>query len=67
MDQAPGRLLGLAAADLMRPQEAVRELRRAVRKLGFVGLRLVPWLWGLPAPDPAPPESVAPETTDRTA
>jgi predicted TIM-barrel fold metal-dependent hydrolase len=29
----------------------VRELRRAVRELGFVALRVVPWLWGLPPND----------------
>lgn len=47
----PGRLRGLASVDLMRPMEAVRELRRCVRELGFVGLRIVPWLWGLPPDD----------------
>ncbi|QUQ64165.1 amidohydrolase family protein [Kutzneria sp. CA-103260] len=49
--EAPGRLRGLATVDLMRPQHAVRELRRAVHELGFVGLRIVPWLWGLPPND----------------
>jgi predicted TIM-barrel fold metal-dependent hydrolase len=47
----PDRLLGVAAVDLMRPMAAVRELRRAVRTLGFVGLRLLPWLWRLPPND----------------
>jgi predicted TIM-barrel fold metal-dependent hydrolase len=47
----PMRFRGLAAVDLSRPMEAVRELRRCVRSLGFVGLRLVPWLWGLPPDD----------------
>lgn len=47
----PGRFRGLAAVDLARPMEAVRELRRAVRQLGFVGLRIVPWLWGWPTDD----------------
>jgi len=47
----PGRFRGLAAVDLARPMEAVRELRRCVRSLGFVGLRIVPWLWGLPPDD----------------
>ncbi len=28
------------------PMDAVRELRRRVRDDGFVGLRVVPWLWG---------------------
>src|SRR6266404_9237228 len=31
--------------------EAVRELRRCVRHLGFRGLRIVPWLWNLPPDD----------------
>lgn len=48
---APERLLGVAAVDLFRPMDAVRELRRCVRELGFVGLRLLPWLWGLPPDD----------------
>ncbi|MBI5503676.1 MAG: amidohydrolase [Deltaproteobacteria bacterium] len=47
----PGRLLGVASVDLSRPMQAVRELRRCVRELGFRGLRIVPWLWGLPPDD----------------
>jgi predicted TIM-barrel fold metal-dependent hydrolase len=47
----PTRFAGLAAVDLARPMEAVRELRRCVRELGFRGLRVVPWLWGLPPDD----------------
>jgi len=47
----PDRFAGIAAVDLHRPVAAVRELRRAVRELGFVGLRVVPWLWGLPPND----------------
>ena len=47
----PGRLAGLATVDLDRPMEAVRELRRRVRDDGFVGLRVVPWLWRLPPTD----------------
>ena len=46
----PERLRGLAGADLRRPMEAVRELRDRVAE-GFVGLRLVPWLWELPPTD----------------
>lgn len=42
----PKRFAGLATVDLDRPMEAVRELRRRVRDDGFVGLRVVPWLWG---------------------
>lgn len=44
----PGRFGGLAAVDLRRPVEAVRELRRCVQELGFKGLRVIPWLWELP-------------------
>lgn len=47
----PDRLAGLASVDLHRPIRAVHELRRAVRELGFIGLRVVPWLWGLPPND----------------
>ena len=49
--QHPDRLAGLASVDLSRPMQAVRELRRCVKLLGFKGLRIVPWLWGLPPDD----------------
>jgi len=44
----PDRFAGLATVNLADPIGAVRELRRAVRELGFIGLRMVPWLWDLP-------------------
>src|ERR1700728_5185227 len=47
----PGRFAGVAAVDLARPMDAVRELRRCVRDLGFRALRVVPWLWDLPPSD----------------
>ena len=47
----PNRFAGLATVDLDRPMEAVRELRRGVRDGGFVGLRVVPWLWNAPPTD----------------
>src|SRR3954468_5300335 len=47
----PDRFAGLAAVDLNRPMEAVRELRRCVTELGFRGLRVIPWLWELPPTD----------------
>jgi predicted TIM-barrel fold metal-dependent hydrolase len=50
VSQYPERLVGVASVDLVRPMDAVRELRRCVRDLGFKALRVVPWLWGL-APD----------------
>ena len=51
IEQHPGRLMGLAAVDLDRPMEAVRELRRCVTELGFKGLRVLPWLWEAPPTD----------------
>jgi predicted TIM-barrel fold metal-dependent hydrolase len=47
----PDRFAGLAAVDLSRPMDAVRELRRSVTELGFKGLRVVPWLWDAPPTD----------------
>ena len=51
VSQAGGRLFGVATADLDRPVPAVRELRRRVREDGFVGLRIMPWLWNAPPTD----------------
>jgi uncharacterized protein len=47
----PDRFIGIASVDLYRPMEAVRELRRCVRELGFKGLRIIQWLWNLPPND----------------
>ena len=47
----PDRFAGLATVDLDRPMAAVRELRRCVEELGFVGLRVLPWLWEAPPTD----------------
>jgi uncharacterized protein len=47
----PDRFSGVAAVDLRYPMAAVAELRRAVTDLGFVALRIVPWLWNLPPND----------------
>ena len=47
----PGRFRALAAVDLDRPMEAVRELRRRVEDDGFAGLRVIPWLWQAPPTD----------------
>lgn len=47
----PHRLAGVASVDLSQPMEAIRELRRAVRQLGFRALRVLPWLWNLPPDD----------------
>jgi uncharacterized protein len=48
---APDRLVGVAAVDLSRPMDAVRELRRCVEELGFKALRVLPWWWKLPPND----------------
>lgn len=47
----PERLVGVASADIRHPVEAVHELRRCVKELGFKALRIIPWLWGLPPND----------------
>jgi predicted TIM-barrel fold metal-dependent hydrolase len=47
----PEAVVGIASVDLLRPMDGVRELRRAVKQLGLKGLRMLPWLWGLPPDD----------------
>jgi hypothetical protein len=49
--QAPDRLAGVGSVDISRPMEAVREVRRCVRELGFKAIRVLPWLWELPPTD----------------
>lgn len=49
--QFPHRFVGVAAVNLEKPVEAVRELKRAVTELGFKALRVVPWLWDRPPND----------------
>lgn len=51
VQQAPDRFRGLAGFDLTDPVGAVRQVRRCVEELGFVGVRIIPWLWGLPPND----------------
>jgi hypothetical protein len=47
----PDRFAGLAAVDLAKPMSAVRLLRHCVEGLGFIGLRVIPWLWEAPPTD----------------
>jgi predicted TIM-barrel fold metal-dependent hydrolase len=47
----PGRFRALASVDLDKPMEGVRELRRRVTSDGFIGLRVLPWLWDAPPTD----------------
>jgi predicted TIM-barrel fold metal-dependent hydrolase len=49
--QFPQRLVGVATVNLEKPVEAVHELERAVKELGFKALRVVPWLWNRPPND----------------
>ena len=49
--QFPQRFSGVAAVNLEKPVEAVHELERAVKELGFKALRVVPWLWNRPPND----------------
>jgi hypothetical protein len=48
VQEAPERLAGVGSVDISRPREAVREVRRCVRELGFKAVRVLPWLWELP-------------------
>ena len=48
---APEQYSGIACVNLHSPMEAVRELRRCVKTLGFKGIRILPWLWQLPPDD----------------
>ena len=46
--EAPDRLAGIGSVNIAKPMEAVREIRRCVKELGFRGIRVLPWLWELP-------------------
>ena len=47
----PKRFHGVATVDLEHPVQAVKELERCVKELGFKALRVIPWLWKLPPND----------------
>jgi len=47
----PDTVIGIAAVNINNPMQAVRELRRCVKQQGFKGVRVLPWLWGLPPDD----------------
>lgn len=49
--RAPTRLRGLMSVDLNDPMGAVRTIREHAANPGFVGVRVVPWLWDLPPND----------------
>lgn len=49
--EAPDRLIGVGSVDISRPMDAIREVRRCVRELGFKAIRVLPWLWEVPPTD----------------
>jgi len=49
--EAPDRLVGVGSVDIAKPMEAVREIRRCVKELGFKAIRVLPWLWEVPPTD----------------
>ena len=44
----PGKFLGMVGVDLLNPVQALRTMRKYVKEHGFVGLRIIQWLWELP-------------------
>lgn len=44
----PKRLVGVGSVDIARPMQAVAEVRRCVKELGFKAIRILPWLWQQP-------------------
>lgn len=51
VEEQPDLFAGVGSVPLDRPREAVAEVKRCVNDLGFVGIRVVPWLWELPPDD----------------
>jgi len=51
VEQAEDRLVGVGSVDISRPMQAVAEIRRCVRELGFKAIRVLPWLWEAPPTD----------------
>jgi len=49
--ESDGRLVGVGSVDLSRPMAALAEARRCVEELGFVAIRVLPWLWQKPPTD----------------
>ena len=51
VDAAPQKLRGFLSVDLNDPMKAVREIRTRATSGNFIGVRILPWLWGLPPND----------------
>ncbi|MEH6345791.1 MAG: amidohydrolase family protein [Bermanella sp.] len=52
IERYPDLFVGLASADLSKPMEGVRALRKYVKEHNFKGLRIVQWMWDKPCTDP---------------
>ncbi|MGH0029292.1 MAG: amidohydrolase family protein [Myxococcota bacterium] len=51
VSEAPDRLVGVGSVDISRPMDAVREIQRCIKELGFKAIRVLPWLWEVPPTD----------------
>ena len=51
VQRSDGRLIGVGSVDIRKPMHAVAEIRRCVQELGFVAIRVLPWLWDRPPSD----------------
>jgi predicted TIM-barrel fold metal-dependent hydrolase len=51
VSQSNGRLIGIGSVDITKPSLAMNEVRRCVEKLGFKGIRVLPWLFQVPPTD----------------
>lgn len=49
ISQYPDRFIGIGCVPLNKPMKAIDTLKRQVEVNGFKGLRIVQWLWNLPA------------------
>jgi predicted TIM-barrel fold metal-dependent hydrolase len=51
VNSRPKRFKGIASVNISKPMEAIEQLQVSVQNYGFVGLRILPWLWELPCND----------------
>ncbi len=51
VSEYPDRLIGVGSVDISKPMRAVDEIRRCINDLGFMAIRVLPWLWEVPPTD----------------
>lgn len=51
VSQSNNRLIGIGSVDITQPSLVMKEIRRCVEKLGFKGIRVLPWLFQVPPTD----------------